>query len=101
MCTWKCVVNSSNADKQLTVDIIESGLDQKVSKSCIENNVMSTHNQIMLYVDVGKTNCIRSIAEFMRLVRRGDNPNKETLIYIHTLYLMSPSIEFIQPELLS
>ena len=33
----------------------------------------------------------------MKLVRQRDNPNKKTFIYI--LYLMSPSFEFIQPEL--
>jgi len=36
----------------------------------------------MFYVDVGKINCINSISGSMRLVRRGDNPNKKTHIYI-------------------
>jgi len=36
----------------------------------------------MSYVRVGKTNCINSISDSMRLVRQGDNPNKETLLHI-------------------
>jgi len=36
----------------------------------------------MYNVNVCKTNCINSIYEFMRLVGRRDNPNKETLMYI-------------------
>jgi len=54
----------------------------------------------MLYAKVDKTSCINSVAGFMRLVRQGDNPNKETLIYIYTIYPISPTTECIQLELL-
>ena len=59
-------------------------------KICIEYSVESigtykhgneTLNN-MLGVNVGKTSCTSSDYRFMRLIRRGDNPNKETLIYI-------------------
>ena len=36
----------------------------------------------MLYAEVDKTSCIKSIVRFMRLVRQGDNSNKET--HTHT-----------------
>jgi len=55
------------------------------------------HQRYMYYVNVCKINCINSISGSMRLVCRGDNPNKETLIYIS--YLTSPSTRHIQPEL--
>jgi len=54
----------------------------------------------MLYAEVDKTSCINLIARFMRLVHNGDNPNKETPIYIYTIYPISPTTECIQLELL-
>jgi len=56
-------------------------------KICVENRVASIHpnmNEVssdeMYRSD--KTSCTGSVDRFMRLIPRGDNPNKETLIYI-------------------
>ena len=43
-----------------------------------------------------KTSCTSSDYEFTGQIRQGNNPNKETLIYIHHI---SPSSEFIHLEL--
>ena len=36
----------------------------------------------MYNVNIYKTNCINSNSESMRLERQGNNPNKETFMYI-------------------
>ena len=57
-------------------------------------------NEASNKINVGKTSYTSSDYRFMSLVHRGDNSNKETLIYIpYTSYLMSPSSEFVQLEL--
>ena len=52
----------------------------------------------VLYVDIGNTSCVNSIVGFMRLVRRGNNPNKKTLTYIP--YTIFHHQLCIQPEFL-
>ena len=53
-------------------------------KACIENHVTSTdtHEQAMRH-QVSKYDKTSSNYGFVRLVRRRNNPNKKTLIYIH------------------
>ena len=52
-------------------------------KTCMENGIESigTHKHAINII-MDKTSCISSDYGFMGLIRRGDNPNKETLIYI-------------------
>ena len=59
------------------------------------------NHQLNVLYDVGKISRINSIAGPMRLVRRADNPNKETLTHTHThtIYPISPLTEYVQPEL--
>ena len=63
----------------------------------ILNQASMIHQLNLLYVAVGKTGCIYSISRSMRLVRQGDNPNNETLMYIlytqrhHQLSIYKPN----------
>jgi len=63
----------------------------------IVNQTCLIYQLNMLYVAVGKIDFIYSIFGSMRLVRRGDNSNKKTLIYIpytplhHQLSIYNPN----------
>ena len=52
-------------------------------KTCIEGSMKSigTYKHV-INTSVDKTSCTSSDYRFMGLIRQGDNPNNETLIYI-------------------
>jgi len=49
---------------------------------CHEHRYTQACNEVSSKENVGKTSCTSSDCEFMRLVYRGDNPKKKTLIDI-------------------
>ena len=73
-----CVLKSSSQAMNSRYNRIRTrpkGKKVRYRKQCYEH----TQSNNVLYVDVGKTSCISSIAGLIRLVCRGDKPNKKTL----------------------